>query len=71
MEHGRDRPGLLPCGSSAATGFPLGAFDCIVRRGVLRERGIRVEIDRIVKRADGQALVLSVAEMAILSCGRP
>jgi hypothetical protein len=38
---------------------------------VLRERGIRVEIDRIVKRADGQALVLSVAEMAILSCGRP
>lgn len=71
-EHGRDRPGLLPCGSSAAIGFPLGAFDCIVRRGVLGERGIRVEIDRIVKRADGPgARPVCRVEMAILSCGRP
>jgi hypothetical protein len=34
---------------------PLGmlAFDCVARRGILGEKGIRVEIDRIAKRATG------------------
>jgi hypothetical protein len=34
---------------------PLGmlAFDCVARRGILGENGIRVEIDRIAKRATG------------------
>jgi hypothetical protein len=34
---------------------PLGmlAFDCIARRGVLGDQGIRVEVDRIAKRATG------------------
>jgi hypothetical protein len=46
------------CGDSlAALGgrSPLGmlAFDCIARRGVLREAGVRTEIHRLAASADG------------------
>jgi hypothetical protein len=39
----------------ALDGPPLGviAFDCIARRGILGDAGIRAEIDRIAKFSDG------------------